>query len=151
MKRLLIALSLFSALAGVVACSGVSGADEIKTYTNPVIDRDAPDPTVIRGKDGVFYAYATWRDRNVPVYKSTDMINWEYVGGVFEQGKVPMYVNGGAIWAPDINTLKENMSSTSQCPLGAASGRLALVAQCRIRLQARSIAIRCLSVAVKLG
>ena len=54
MKRLLIALSLFSALAGVAACSGVSGADEIKTYTNPVIDRDAPDPTVIRGKDGAF-------------------------------------------------------------------------------------------------
>ena len=52
---------------------------------------------------GAFYAYATWRDSNVPVYKSTDMINWEYVGGDFEKGQVPMYVKGGAIWAPDIN------------------------------------------------
>ena len=34
------------------------------------------------------------------------MINWEYVGGAFEQGKVPMYVNGGAIWAPDINYIE---------------------------------------------
>ena len=73
------------------------------TFTNPVIDRDAPDPTVIRAQDGNFYAYATWRNKNLPVYKSTDMVNWEYLGGAFEQDKVPMYVEKGAIWAPDIN------------------------------------------------
>ena len=78
----------------------------VKTYTNPVIDRDAPDPTVIRAEDGTFYAYATWRDRNIPVYKSTDMVNWEYLGGVFAEGEVPQFVPKAAIWAPDINYIE---------------------------------------------
>ena len=85
------------------ACSGVKSHKMEATFTNPVIDRDAPDPTVIRAQDGNFYAYATWRNKNLPVYKSTDMVNWEYLGGAFEQDKVPMYVEKGAIWAPDIN------------------------------------------------
>ena len=76
------------------------------TYTNPVIDRDAPDPTVIRAEDGTFYAYATWRDRNIPVYKSTDMVNWEYQGGIFAKGEVPQFVPKAAIWAPDINYIE---------------------------------------------
>lgn len=45
-------------------------------YRNPVIDKDAPDPTVIRGKDGKFYAFSTMQDGNVPVYRSDDMVNW---------------------------------------------------------------------------
>lgn len=106
MKRIFVAFPILISALLTVCCSGINGTESVKTYTNPVIDRDAPDPTVIRGKDGAFYAYATWRDRNVPVYKSTDMINWEYVGGAFEQGKVPMYVKGGAIWAPDINYIE---------------------------------------------
>ena len=81
MKR----LSIFALLALLCSCSGVTG-DTTATYTNPVIDRDAPDPTVIRAEDGTFYAYTTWRDRNIPVYKSTDMVNWEYQGGIFAQG-----------------------------------------------------------------
>lgn len=76
------------------------------TYTNPVIDRDAPDPTVIRAEDGTFYAYATWRDKNIPVYKSTNMVNWEYQGGVFAAGEVPQFVPKAAIWAPDINYIE---------------------------------------------
>lgn len=106
MKRLFVAFSMFLSALSFAGCSGVNGTEEVKTYTNPVIDRDAPDPTVIRGKDGAFYAYATWRDRNVPVYKSTDMVNWEYLGGAFDKDNVPMYVKGGAIWAPDINYIE---------------------------------------------
>ena len=101
MKR----LSIFALLALLCSCSGVTG-DTTATYTNPVIDRDAPDPTVIRAEDGTFYAYATWRDRNIPVYKSTDMVNWEYQGGIFAQGEVPQFVPKAAIWAPDINYIE---------------------------------------------
>ena len=88
------------------SCAGVGGDSYTATYTNPVIDNNAPDPTVIRAKDGTFYAYATWRNKNLPVYKSTDMVNWEYLGGAFEQDKVPMYVENGAIWAPDIKYIE---------------------------------------------
>lgn len=102
MKRLSIIVLLAAALC---SCSGVKG-DAVATYTNPVIDRDAPDPTVIRAEDGTFYAYATWRDRNIPVYKSTDMVNWEYQGGIFAKGEVPQFVPKAAIWAPDINYIE---------------------------------------------
>lgn len=102
MKRLSIIVLLAAALC---SCSGIKG-EAVATYTNPVIDRDAPDPTVIRAEDGTFYAYATWRDRNIPVYKSTDMVNWEYQGGIFAKGEVPQFVPKAAIWAPDINYIE---------------------------------------------
>ena len=102
MKR----LGIF-ALLTILLCSfsGIKG-DGNATYTNPVINRDAPDPTVIRAEDGMFYAYSTWRDRNIPVYKSSDMVNWEYLGGVFAEGEVPQFVPKAAIWAPDINYIE---------------------------------------------
>ena len=87
-----------------VACSG-SGVDkhaEAK-FTNPVVDRDAPDPTVIRAEDGNYYMYSTQRDGNLPIYKSADMISWEYLGGAFRRGEVPRFVPRAGIWAPDIS------------------------------------------------
>lgn len=99
-------LTIIASLALLAACSATSGGKQTELYTNPVIDRDAPDPTVIRAEDGTFYAYATWRDRNIPVYRSTDMVNWEYEGGVFAEGEVPQFVPESAIWAPDINYIE---------------------------------------------
>ena len=100
MKKYLFSLAVVALLA---SCSGVNGEDAATTYTNPVIDNNAPDPTVIRAKDGMFYAYSTMRQGNVPVYKSADMVNWEYLGGAFRRGEVPKFVPRAAIWAPDIN------------------------------------------------
>ncbi|MBQ5358317.1 MAG: family 43 glycosylhydrolase, partial [Alistipes sp.] len=74
-------LFLLAVVALLISCSGVKSDDKAATYTNPVIDNNAPDPTVIRAKDGTFYAYSTMMYGNVPVYKSQDMINWEYIGG----------------------------------------------------------------------
>ena len=97
--------NLFSlaVVALLISCSGVKSDDKATTYTNPVIDNNAPDPTVIRAKDGTFYAYSTMRQGNVPVYKSADMVNWEYLGGAFRRNEVPKFVPRAAIWAPDIN------------------------------------------------
>ena len=52
----------------------------ISRYTNPVISQDAPDPSVIRGDNGYFYLYATGER----IFKSLDLVNWEYVRNVFE-------------------------------------------------------------------
>lgn len=76
------------------------------SYRNPVIDCDAPDPTVIRGEDGLFYAYSTMRGGNVPVYRSEDLVNWEHLGGAFREGEVPKFVPKAGIWAPDINRIQ---------------------------------------------
>lgn len=55
------------------------------TYTNPVIDQDAPDPAVLRGRDGYWYVYTTQtpfdgKMLNFPTYRSKDMVSWELVG-----------------------------------------------------------------------
>lgn len=47
-----------------------ANAQEDNLYTNPVIDIDFPDPTIIKGDDGYFYAYCT--NSRVKRYRSTD-------------------------------------------------------------------------------
>jgi arabinan endo-1,5-alpha-L-arabinosidase len=54
-------------------------------YTNPIYGLDFPDPTVIRGHDGMFYAYATNTSVagtffHIQVAKSSDLIHWSILG-----------------------------------------------------------------------
>jgi arabinan endo-1,5-alpha-L-arabinosidase len=51
-------------------------------YCNPLLDRDFPDPSVIRAVDGYYYSYATQYispefTQNVPGARSKDLISWE--------------------------------------------------------------------------
>ena len=76
-----------------------------RSYTNPIINSNAPDPTVIRAKDGYFYLYATESAiKNVPIYRSKDLVNWAYVGTAFTAKTRPTWepMTGRAIWAPEI-------------------------------------------------
>ena len=81
------------------------------SYQNPVIRQNCPDPTVIddRERTGYFYAYSTQHGRNdaegtiyLPVYRSRDMVEWEFAGDGFGPGR-PQWSPGASIWAPDIN------------------------------------------------
>lgn len=74
-----------------------------RTYHNPIIAMSLPDPTVIRAHDGNFYLYSTESVRNVPIYKSRDLVNWEFVGTAFTDKTRPHFVPKAGIWAPDIN------------------------------------------------
>lgn len=76
-----------------------------ETYTNPVLNVSVPDPTVIRADDGTFYLYGTEDIHNVPIYKSTNLVDWDFVGTAFTDGTRPSMVPGGGIWAPDINKI----------------------------------------------
>ena len=89
MKQLTILLPLF-----LVACSTTS-----ITVTNPVIDADAPDPTVIR-MGNTYYAAATSGNNKQAYarYKSTDLRTWQRTGYVFDQW--PEWTDG-AFWAPE--------------------------------------------------
>lgn len=83
MKRLALVFAL--ALPACVPPVPGTPAAEAATYTNPVLDRDFPDPTVIRAADGTYYAYATQGDHegrtmNIQVARSGDLVNWDYVG-----------------------------------------------------------------------
>lgn len=75
------------------------------TYRNPVINYSLPDPTVIRGDDGYYYLYATENIRNLPIHRSTDLVNWESVGTAFTDSTRPDFEPKGNLWAPDINKI----------------------------------------------
>lgn len=68
--------SLFLVLA-LAGCATVPPPD----YANPVLDRDFPDPAVLRAPDGWYYAYATnSAPFNVQVARSRDLAQWEHLG-----------------------------------------------------------------------
>ncbi|GHJ42800.1 hypothetical protein Cs7R123_01420 [Catellatospora sp. TT07R-123] len=86
------------------------------TYTNPVsagVVDSLPDPAMIRGKDGTWYAYGTTNpvrllagdsvEHILPVLTSPDMVTWSYAGDVFTFAGRPGWWPGGTRpWAPDI-------------------------------------------------
>ena len=74
-------------------------------YRNPVIQRSVPDPTVIQASDGRFYLYSTESVRNLPIYRSSDLVNWEFVGTAFTDVTRPVFEPKGGLWAPDINAV----------------------------------------------
>ncbi len=76
---------------------------EQNKYRNPVINRSVPDPTIIKAEDGNFYLYGTEDIRNTPIYRSDDLVNWEFIGTAFTQQTRPNFEPKGGLWAPDIN------------------------------------------------
>ena len=108
MKKLLI----ISALCCLTACSSSSSKveddpeDQPKNvYYNPVINYSLPDPSVIRGEDDYFYLYATENIRNLPIHRSKNLVDWEYVGTAFTNDTRPNFEPKGGLWAPDINKI----------------------------------------------
>lgn len=85
-----------------------------RTYTNPIIsDKSVPDPTVIRANDGYFYLYATQTSTYwMPIYRSKDLVNWEYQKTAFTQATKPSLSGGGAFWAPEMTYIMGNMFFT---------------------------------------
>jgi arabinan endo-1,5-alpha-L-arabinosidase len=74
------------------------------TYTNPVLDADFPDPAVISGPDGYYYAYATQTLRdgkwiNIQVARSTDLVHWQHLGDALPE-KPSWARDTQDFWAP---------------------------------------------------
>ena len=95
--------------------AGVGGAQETTgAYTNPVSKTFADtfaDPAIIKAKDGYWYAYGTsdpLREgegtfHTIPMARSKDLVNWNYVGDAFGASNRPSWADSDAgIWAPDI-------------------------------------------------
>ena len=73
------------------------------SYSNPIIKTSLPDPTVIRTPDKMFYLYATEDIHNLPIYRSDNFVDWEFVGTAFTNETRPDFLKGGVLWAPNIN------------------------------------------------
>ena len=99
---------IFSSILCLSACNtsqnGVEAGPKV-TYRNPVINRSMPDPTVIKADDGYFYVYATEDIRNMPIYRSKDLVSWQFMRTVFTDQTRPNFEPNGGLWAPDINQI----------------------------------------------
>ena len=75
-------------------------------YSNPVLDSDFPDPTILDAPDGFYYAYATQTLRdgkwiNVQVARSADLIHWERLGDALPE-KPEWAETTQDFWAPSV-------------------------------------------------
>lgn len=108
MKKLLV----LSVLCSLVACSSSTLAKEDNkeeqpknVYRNPVINYSLPDPSIIKGEDGYFYLYATEDIRNLPIHRSKNLVDWEYVNTAFTERTRPNFEEKGGLWAPDVSKI----------------------------------------------
>lgn len=100
-------------VVGGIACDQQAGtttapdeADSVDgpTYENPVLSQDFPDPSVLQGPDGTYYAYATetltdGEFYNIQVARSENLVDWTWEGDAFPEG-VSWAQESRSYWAP---------------------------------------------------
>ncbi len=97
-----LALSIFA-----TGCAPVSSSVLVPAYSNPVLDRDFPDPAVLRAADGFYYAYATQGEQdgrmlNIQLARSPDLMRWERVGDALP-AKPAWASKTQDFWAPHVH------------------------------------------------
>lgn len=93
-------------LATTAACSSTPAAPvtpakgDSVNFTNPVYDKNFPDPGVLR-VGGTWYAYGTNNQQaNVPLLTSPDLVHWTERGDVLPE--VGKWATAGNTWAPEV-------------------------------------------------
>ena len=89
---------------------GCNTSREVTIYTNPIINADAPDPSLTRCGDDFYLITTTMHMMpGAPVMKSKDLVHWELVSYVFDTlNDTPKYdmeegtVYGRGQWASSI-------------------------------------------------
>ena len=87
----------------LVLMAGCGGKKDQLTYTNPIIDKYLADPCMMYDND-YYYLFATGRaddGRFIPIHRTTDFINWEFVRGAVERGSETDW-NYKHFWAPEV-------------------------------------------------
>ena len=101
----LAAALLFSALPG----RPLAGPDTGTSYTNPVLDQNFPDPSILRS-GGFYYAYAT-NSRpsqesprlNMRCARSVDLVHWTPLPDAMP--RLPLWAKPGRTWAPEVRAM----------------------------------------------
>lgn len=117
-RHLATIVTLAAALAGSACGGGSSGSGggtptpppptqpvgpTASQYVNPVLNADFPDPGIVRGADGVYYAYATQTTGlRIQVSRSTDLVTWSTPGEALPNK--PVWTSSGSnYFAPDVS------------------------------------------------
>src|SRR4051812_31426358 len=84
----LFSLSLFAslvitAMASAQTIDSASFYNEVKTYVNPVLPGDHPDPTMLKVGDDFYHCGSSFHfTPYLPIYHSKDMVHWEVISRV---------------------------------------------------------------------
>ena len=103
-------LAMLSCAACTNEQSGLDGSPSASTqastltYANPVLDRDFPDPAVLKAPDGWYYAYATQgkvdgRQLHIQLSRSRDLVHWSKPTEALP--KRPVWA-ANSFWAPHV-------------------------------------------------
>jgi hypothetical protein len=84
----------------VVLAAPAGAAEQVLNVTGPVIQSDAPDPSILV-VGHTYYAFTTDSGvNNVPVYESTDLVDWQLVGDAMPV--LPSWAGIGFTWSPSV-------------------------------------------------
>ncbi|MBQ8047080.1 MAG: family 43 glycosylhydrolase [Prevotella sp.] len=84
----------------IAAALLATACTQTRTFTNPVIAKDVPDPTVIRIGDTYYAAGTSGNAAKVyPMFQSQNLVDWQPIGHVFDEW--PEWT-AGAFWAPEL-------------------------------------------------
>ena len=78
----------------------------VDTYADPVLDRDFPDPDVVKARNGWYYAYSTQSETpeghvNIQVARSRNLVHWHHLGDALPM--LPDWGDDAAVsWAPHV-------------------------------------------------
>lgn len=68
--------------------SAKSYYQEVKTYVNPVLPGDHPDPTLLKVGDDFYHCGSSFHfNPYMPIYHSKDLVHWEVIGRVLPPSK----------------------------------------------------------------
>jgi xylan 1,4-beta-xylosidase len=100
---LILQLICISTLLAQIKTTGDSSSffSTVKTYVNPVLPGDHPDPTLLRVGNDFYYCGSTFHfNPYLPIYHSTDLVHWKVISRVLPSAKAG-WVNdrpSGGIW-----------------------------------------------------
>lgn len=111
MTQLLAAFTVLVAVLLVGLSAGASRAAQPPAptpapggFTNPVINRDFPDPDILRAGD-MYYAYATNSNGvNIQAARSADLVHWETLPDALPRLPAWAAQDFGFAWAPEVTT-----------------------------------------------
>jgi len=88
--------------AGVADAAGDAGFGQVRTYVNPVLPGDHPDPTLLKVGNDFYHCGSSFHfTPYLPIYHSKDLVHWEVVGRVVSPSVADSFVTdrpSGGIW-----------------------------------------------------
>jgi len=89
----------------VFVCVCVHCVVGVDTFTNPVVNTDAPDPGVLY-YNGLWYMVSTGCNGGscYPIRRSKDLAHWEHIGYVLGDSTKPSWAVGD-FWAPELHMI----------------------------------------------